>query len=169
MLLIKELVMRKYKNGGMEGDSLKDRLLRLVNKGSDGCWMWQGNVGPSHGYGTIKFENKMYMAHRASYEQHCGDIPEGLLVCHKCDVRTCINPDHLFLGTHSDNNWDCADKGRKPRGESHHMTKLTESDVKKIRAIYKSGKHSQRQIGKMFGMHQANISLIVLRKRWNHV
>lgn len=89
---------------------LKERLYSRVNKTENGCWEFVGAL--RSGYGAIKFKNKIMGTHRVSYELSYGDIPEGFLVCHKCDNRKCINPDHLFLGTHKDNMQDCLVKGR---------------------------------------------------------
>jgi len=89
------------------------RFFEKVEK-TDGCWLWTGalNVG---GYGSFGFGDKRLGAHRFSYEIHKGEIPEGLFVCHSCDVRRCVNPDHLWLGNNAENMKDMYDKGRRPR------------------------------------------------------
>jgi hypothetical protein len=79
---------------------------------TDGCWIWQGSPYRQTGYG--RFGNKL--AHRLSYEKHKGDIPDGMIVCHRCDTPLCINPDHLFLGTMRDNSLDMSSKGRARNG-----------------------------------------------------
>lgn len=80
------------------------------------CWLWEGAVFNT-GYGKIRRENKIKLAHRISWELHFGHIPEGMCVCHKCDVPLCVNPGHLFLGTQKDNIQDKVNKGRQAKGD----------------------------------------------------
>lgn len=93
---------------------------------NSGCWLWTGSVG-SHGYGQLSIPGKApETAHRVSYRLHNGEIPAGMLVCHKCDNPVCVNPDHLFLGAPQVNALDCKAKGRntKGRAKSEHTRSL---------------------------------------------
>jgi len=141
--------------------------------GLGSCWIWTASVFRD-GYGCMRVDGRMLRAHRISWAVHNGPIPEGMCVCHRCDTPACVNPTHLFLGTKADNMRDCVAKGRfvqrpAPPGEGHHSAKLTDANVLEIRKLHAAGGISQRKLGERFGVAQANISLIVLRKHWAHV
>lgn len=89
---------------------LRDRFFEKVALSPSGCWLWLGMT--AHGYGYIWNEGRMLRAHRVSYELHFKRPPDELVVMHTCDVRGCVNPEHLRLGTASDNMRDCVEKGR---------------------------------------------------------
>ena len=86
-----------------------ERFWAHVEK-TETCWLWHG--ANSGGYGRTKIDGVDWSAHRYTYTQEFGSIPEGMMVCHRCDVPACVRPDHLFLGTASDNMRDCSQKGR---------------------------------------------------------
>ena len=135
-----------------------------------GCWLWTACVRQSDGYGTLGIKGKTKAAHRVSWEIHNGPIPEGLCVLHRCDVPTCVNPDHLFLGTKADNTADMIAKGRAKGytpGETHHNSKLTRSEVLEIRSG--RGVFEKYELAEMYGVSCNNISQIQTRKRWAHV
>ena len=137
-----------------------------------GCWIWTAHIASS-GYGKIRHQGRIKRAHRLSYELHIGPIPEGggyyetLCVCHHCDNPTCVNPDHLFIGSQADNLRDMADKGRgaPPFGENHGRSKLTESDVIAIR----SDSRSLRAIAADYHIRHSTVGDIRLRKTWRHL
>ena len=105
---------------------------------------------------------------------HFGPIPDGLIVCHRCDNPRCVNPAHLFVGTLHDNSVDMYNKGRMParnwkRGEAYPYHKLTEQDVLWIRAWYADGLYTQKQLGTIFGVSEGAIAHIVHRRKWTHI
>lgn len=145
--------------------SLKDRLLSKIGVAApSGCWEWSG--AKITGYGVIRVDRRNKLAHRASYEIHCGAIEPGLNVCHRCDNPLCINPEHLFLATHAGNMADKVAKNRQSRGEGRPLAKLTNADVLEIRAA--SG-IPQSALAARYGIGQNIISRIRTGKRWKHV
>lgn len=148
--------------------TLEQRFWAKVHK-TDTCWLWTA-AKINGGYGSIGYGDKMVLAHRLSWELHNGPTHEELCVLHKCDAPACVNPDHLFLGTHADNMTDMTKKGRRvstPRsGESNGRAKLTVAQVRDIRA--REGQ-SQRALAKEFGLGQTQISHILSGKGWAHI
>lgn len=133
-----------------------------------GCWLWTGCTRGSKEYGAIRFKSKLYRAHRFSWIIHYGPIPEGILVLHTCDNPLCVNPNHLFLGTHEDNIEDCKNKGRlnRPKGEQNGRSKLSYEDVLLIKRRLKEG-IKQNILAKEFNISQQTISNIKLNQSWN--
>lgn len=80
-----------------------------------GCWLWTASLAGA-GYGQLYIDGRHVGAHRFSYQTFRGEVPRGMLVCHRCDTRPCVNPDHLFVGTYLDNLLDCIAKGRHRNG-----------------------------------------------------
>jgi hypothetical protein len=156
------------------------------------CWEWTSSKG-KHGYGQISVCNRPRLAHRFSWIVANGAIQNSKHVCHHCDNRACVRPDHLFLGDHKDNMQDMFKKGRngsntKPerlargdkngarlhperlaRGEANPAAKLTKAEVIQIRELYAAGGTTLMKLGAQFGVSYAMISLIVRRQKWAHI
>jgi hypothetical protein len=130
------------------------------------CWIWIASK--RNGYGVTFKNKKITSSYRASYELHYGPIPKGMCVCHKCDVRLCVRPDHLFLGTVAENNRDKARKNRAARqpGELHGRHKLTQQQINEIRKTYKPGM-IQRRMAEKYKVSYAQICRILNHTRWN--
>lgn len=131
-----------------------------------GCWLWLGSVnkGPCGGYGAMTIKGLPKAAHRAFYSEFVGPIPDGMEVCHKCDVRCCVNPQHLFIGTKSDNQRDCVRKGRKnaAKGEDNGDAVLTETQVLRMY----SDTRAQGLIAAEYGVDRTTVNLIQSGKKW---
>jgi hypothetical protein len=136
------------------------------------CWVWTSTINKKSGYGQITLPGhlKKY-AHRFSWEIHFESIPEGLNVCHKCDNRLCVNPDHIFIGTDFDNEQDKWRKGRgkHPIGELNGYAKLTVNEVIQIRQLYATGKHTYVSIANIFHITFQTVHSIVKYKIWKHI
>lgn len=149
----------------------RDRILaRFEADTNGGCWLWTGALVHSTGYGTIGINGRTVGAHRASYETFVGAVPTGLVVCHKCDVRCCVNPAHLFAGTAQDNMDDMLRKGRKAilSGSRTSMAILSEADIPVIRRLIAAGR-TNRSIGDRFGVSPDVINAIRAGRSWKHV
>lgn len=154
----------------------KERLGRHVKINPEtGCWEWSAHRCRKQGYGKTCLGGKSFLAHRAMWTVHNGQIPPGADVLHRCDNPPCCNPDHLFLGDDFVNQRDRVAKGRhkgvprNQRGEENKMAKLSEKEVLKIREIYATGRVSQRAIGLSYGVGQGLVSQIITRKIWSHI
>ena len=130
---------------------------------TDACWNWTGALN-SDGYGSWGGPGAD-KAHRVAWRLANGEIPQGAHVLHRCDNRRCVNPDHLFLGSNADNVADKMAKNRHLRGEATHAARLTEDDVRAIRA----DSRDNATIGRQYGVTTTTIWQIKHRKRWQHV
>ena len=146
--------------------TLVDKLLDKLVETDSGCWEFIGGRGGS-GYGYISIGYKEYEStHRLAYKLWCGPIPEGMIVCHKCDNKPCCNPDHLFLGTTKDNKLDEMIKGTHVKGSRQGASKLTEDDVLVIKRLIAEGNIPLTQIGRMYGVTSTSIYHIKNGTNW---
>ncbi len=172
----------------------RERFWRRVEVlDSASCWLWTG-AKDGDGYGKVKtptIAGRRWIlgAHRVSFFLENGPFDASLCVCHRCDVPLCVNPSHLFLGTHADNVADRLRKGRgssgakhslvvrsrtsvkwnPKRGATNKLAKLTDEKVRAARLLYASGDFSQRDLGRMFDVSHVVMGKALRRETWEHV
>lgn len=152
-------------------EDVATRFWGKVEEGKiDECWEWLAQKIHG-GYGAIRIEGKLQMAHRVAWSLVFGLIPEDLYVCHTCDNPSCVNPHHLFLGTPKDNMVDAEKKGRLVhyRGEQHANSKLTSDSVRYIRRAYPASGESLQSLAEQFGVSDTLVHQIVHGIGWEHL
>ena len=166
---------------GIDPAELRMRLWKHISINHEtGCWEWVGAKFKS-GYGVIVLD-RYRRAHRVAYESYKGSIPEGLCVCHTCDFPACVNPDHLFAGTHAENMRDMGRKGRASnenalkalaldpvKGERHGMSRCTEAQVIEMRAMRSEKGITYTEMAARFGINYSTAAMAVTGKTWAHL
>lgn len=170
---------------------MRYKKLNNYEVSSSGCWLWLGRLNHK-GYGVVRFRGKTWQAHRAMYADRVGAIPDGLFVLHRCDVRACVNPEHLFTGTNQDNMRDMVTKGRQAKGEylskripitDNHITrtgryqlsamsgeanpsvKLTDAQCAQILEEYAGGDVTKEALGRKYKVSASAIRNVLTGKR----
>src|SRR5205814_9757115 len=149
----------------------KKRFFKYVRK-TKHCWFWIGNR-TKDGYGRFRLNGRDHASHRASWMLFKGQIKKGYDICHKCDIKPCIKPSHLFQGTRKDNMQDASKKGRlnvphtNHQGENHSGAKLTNREVLKIYS--QKGKVPHKKLAKDFKVSVSTIHMIMGRYIWKHI
>lgn len=151
----------------LKGSNVKEKIEQNYTVDGKGCWIWQGGK-TNAGYGSINIGDKnTALVHRLAYELWVGKIPEGLFVCHHCDVRDCINPKHLFVGTNQDNIDDKVKKGRSGKGT--RAPRLNESQVIEIKQMLIQAAWTHSEIAEMYDVDRNTITRIKTGKHWGSV
>lgn len=143
---------------------VKLRIEKSVSKEAHGCWIWKG-AKHRQGYGNIAYRNKCELAHRISWIVFNGEVPKGMKVCHKCDVPSCCNPNHLFLGSQKENVNDAQDKGRWKPGNPPRRNKLNYEQVQEIKFLHEKGM-TRKELEKKFLVSQTCIAKILTGVSW---
>lgn len=143
----------------------KENILdRAIPEPNSGCWLWEGyakQVTKTYIQPRVTYKNKVFSVPRLVWILFNGDVPTGLSVCHKCDVSLCVNPNHLYIGTHKDNMNDLVSRGR---GRTSNQT-MGPNEVIKAKELRASG-YKVKDIAARFGITPKGMSRILAGKRW---
>jgi len=142
-----------------------ERFTSKINKGGS-CHEWTA-CKTHNGYGRITINGITLRAHRVSYGLYVGEIPKGKLVCHSCDNPSCVNPEHLFLGTQADNQRDMTSKGRGRHGARNGRAVLRPIDIGEIRRLGTERGVSQHDIALLYGVSPSSVSRIMRNVSWS--
>lgn len=144
---------------------------KVIKNGPYGCWEWTAST--VKGYGRFRLNKKIILAHRFSFELFFKTSPKNKYVLHICDNPICVNPKHLYLGTHQDNMDDKKRRGRGAtsyrKGEFHPRSKFSNKDVIRIRKLYSSGKYLQQELAEKFQVQRRAIGRVIDGSRWGHI
>lgn len=152
---------------GRKVTSVSVRFHRSYEQTPTGCWEWKFRL--SVGYGEMRCARYSVKAHRVSWILHNGEIPDGLLVCHSCNNKKCVNPNHLYLGTALQNRGDADEDGLTPKGSRMPRAKLTEESAWRIRQLNASGQVTYIQLAVMFGVSKSVVADVIKFRTWKHV
>jgi hypothetical protein len=148
-----------------------DFMSQVYPEPNTGCWLWAGGLTKGYGQLNPKSHNGFQYAHRYSYFLHHGEFDRTKLLCHTCDVPACVNPDHLYLGTHKDNTRDIIERGNPNYaiGTKNGQSKLNPNSVIKIREEFRNGNISKRALGVKYGVSHTTINDVIIGVNWSHV
>jgi hypothetical protein len=153
---------KNYKITSKQFSSFHSKFIKTSN-----CWEWQKQRLPK-GYGIFSINCFQILAHRFSFFYHYGFLDKDLDVLHTCDNPSCVNPEHLFLGTNQDNVDDKVAKNRQRKGEGIPSAKLGTSDILQIRELFRNGAN-HGELAKMFNVTKGNVGMIVRKQTWKHL
>ena len=153
-----------YPSQPLTRERIEQNVVRIPESG---CWIWNGAVG-CRGYGKLRSNYTQHSAHKVSYELFRGPVEAGKYVCHHCDVRACVNPEHLFLGSPKDNQQDMAKKMRHAYGDKNGNSKLSEQQAKSILSLKDSG-NTKTSVGEKFGVSRVAVAKIWSGELWPHL
>lgn len=149
-------------------DPTENFYSKIMVDPNSGCWLWTAALDVG-GYGVFGIGQKLARAHRFAWEMISGPIPSGLCALHKCDIRACCNPDHIFIGTRQDNSTDMVLKGRhRPvfiKGEDSASARLNTEQVLAIRA----DRRSAEKLSPVYGVCPSTIRAVRRRETWSHI
>jgi hypothetical protein len=140
----------------------------IVKPDFTSCWIWFGQRD-KYGYGIINSLDGHFFVHRIMYKRYKKDLPDDLIIRHKCDNSNCCNPDHLIPGTQAQNMQDAAQRGRTARGSRSNMARLNEEQVQEIKDRYKSYRGVFADFAREYKVHDETIRYIITGKNWAHI
>lgn len=147
-----------------------ERFMSKVDKQDNGCWLWNAGVFGS-GYGAFGLNGSVVSAHRAAWIIFRGELPAGIHVLHDCDVKLCVNPEHLHLGTNSDNLKEAYDRELRHarKGADHFKSRLTDDVVREVRQKHAEGNVTYEALSKQYGISNQSMRDAIIGKTWKHV